>query len=165
MKRLYWIGSIDDDLYKEFTRELYELEESKKVKKATLEVASEGGHEDTGFALYGRVISSNISLHAVGHGLVHSAALLGFIGCASRTCTPECTFLIHNSTDKKNGDYRKFKQAAKILENNEIRWAEILERHTGTEASFWLKLSDDEVYLNAEDALKYGIVHEIVGKE
>ena len=161
MDRLYWIGSINDELYSSFSKELYKLEQNKKIKEVSLEVSSEGGSSDNGLALYGRVLSSRLRVSAIGHGLVHSAAVAGFAACSFRMCTPECTFLIHNTKSKTKGDYRDIKKSAEYMTKGEIQWADILERHTHMPAAYWRELSDKETYLTAREALNTGLVHAI----
>jgi ATP-dependent Clp protease protease subunit len=164
MKRLYWIGQINDELYTSFTKELYDLERKPSIKEISLEVASEGGSSDVGLALYGRMLSSRIKFKAYGFGLVHSAAVLGFLACSERVCTPECTFLIHNSRGKVKGDYRDIKRAGEKFESDEEMWAKLVSSHTLMTIDYVREFSDKETYLTATEALDLGIVHSIIGQ-
>lgn len=162
-QRFIWVGNIDEALYLDFSTKLHTLEKQK-AKYAELEIFSEGGDGDTGLALHGRISVSKVIFTGIGHGLVHSAALGAYAACRVRVCTPECTFRIHNAEYKAKGDYRNIKKVSNRMIREEDHWAEILEKCTGTHASVWRELSDDDAYLTAKQAFEYGLVNKIIGE-
>lgn len=162
MHRLYLIGSVDDEAYEKFSKELRVLE-LKKVKAAELEIVSEGGDPETALAFYGRIIASPVKLTAIGHGLVQSAATLIYAACSRHLATPECLFFVHNTKEKLEGDYRDHNKKYNELRKAEIVWATLLGKHSKTPATQWLDWSDNETFLTTQEAFDAGLVDKILG--
>lgn len=157
---LYIIGQIDDESYEKFSRQLGPLETNSTL--VHVELSSEGGLSYSGLAFYGRIRTSSAQIHVRAHGLVHSAATLVYVAGDHRTCSRECSFMFHDTTERYKGQAVGAAQWAERLEREEQQWAHLLAARTGTPEDTWRKLSKKTTFLTAPQAYQLGLVHEIL---
>lgn len=160
--RIQIVGSIDEDMYREFSEKLHEFE-AKKVRDVFVELSSVGGHAYDALAFYSRMRLSPCNITVLAYGLVASAAVLVLAAGDRRLMTKEAWVMVHeDSVHKFSGDVEEVEKAAKQLRVSEDQWNVLLEDRTGTVWSHWEKLHKAEVFLTAMTCLNLNLVQEIV---
>lgn len=171
-------GEVNEENCKELITSLYALSSIKKgdpedPEKETCEpiemiVSTEGGHVVDMFSVFDvmQQIKKDCEIHTIGLGKVMSAGILILAGGTKgkRRIGKHCRLMIHSIS---GGDFGSIKQ----LENNikEVKWFQdqytsaLIENSNMTMRqikSIFRKKSD--TYFDANQALKWGIVDEIV---
>lgn len=157
------MGGIDDQavkpviewiLYENFVRK-------KKFKELLLMVCSEGGDMSAAFALIDVMRSSNIFIKTVGLGQIASAGLLIFLAGSPgrRTLTPNTSILSHQFSWESSGKVHELFATVKEFELTQQRMVDHYRVCTNLDDDTIRKvlLPPQDVYLNAEEALAYGI--------
>lgn len=161
MRKIYLVGSINEEMYIQFSKELDELTKTSK-KPILVELCSEGGDDNIAFALYGKIRSSLAPIHMLSFGQVQSAAVLIFAAAHKRISDPECLFMVHESSDDLTGETKDLKAKVQRMEKDEERFYKLLEKHSQLEYSRWRQLAKETTYFTAKEAKSYGIVDGIL---
>ncbi len=161
MRKIYVIGPINSEAYESFSRSLDKLN-AQSDKSIEVEVHSEGGSGYDGLAFYGKMLASRSPILVTAHGMVHSAAIAILLGGSWRRCTPEVSFMVHESSERIKGFSSNLQKHAERAMDEERAWDRLMELETGTPAFFWRDLHKNESYLTASQALQYGLVHKIM---
>lgn len=155
------IGDITQDSYKEFSRQLAELEKTK-IKSVVIELMSDGGEAMAALAFYSRIRSSRIgiAIHAV--GTVASAAVLILAAGDKRLMDAQAWVMVHEDYAKLKGSTSSMVVEAGQMQRLEEQWCGLLDSQTKTTASEWARLHKETTYLCAEECLSLGLIDEIV---
>ena len=136
-----------------------------KPKYLTLVINSPGGEVTAAFALIDVMKGSKIPIHTVGLGQISSCGILTFMSGEKgyRTLTPNTSILSHQyswgSYGKEHellGRVREFELSTERMINHYIKCTGMSEKDV---RKYLLPPSD--VWLSAEEAVKYGIADEI----
>lgn len=153
------IGAIDEKSYKTFSHELAHIEK----KAVEIELHSEGGSAEDALAFYGKIRNHTTPIHITAHGIVHSSAILVLAAADHRSASEECVFMVHDSRETfKNASLEDLMVAVDRVEREERQWAKLLESRTGTPFEVWRTLSRKSTYMNAREALQFGLIHSIL---
>jgi ATP-dependent Clp protease protease subunit len=158
------MGEIDADtvkpviewiLHENFVRK-------KKFKELLLMICSEGGDLSHAFALIDVMRSSKIPIKTVGLGSIASSGLLIFLSGSPgrRVLTPNTSILSHQfSWDNGGGKVHELFATVKEFELTHGRMIELYQKTTGLDNDTIKKvlLPPQDVYLSADEALKYHI--------
>jgi ATP-dependent Clp protease, protease subunit len=161
LRKIYIIGQIDSAAYEKFSRRFDRLTESS-FEAIEIELHSEGGSSYDGLAFYGKISTSRVPTIITCFGMAHSAAIAILAAGTIRRCSPEANFMVHESTSKLKGTSSSLMKQAEQAMDDERAWDSLMERSTGTPASFWRALHKEESFLNARQALQYGLVDTIL---
>lgn len=162
LSKMYLIGDVDEESFKEFSKELAEYEENG-VEVIDLEINSQGGNAIDALAYYSRITNSPLVFNAIVYGLVASAAVLVFAACDKRIMTMESWLMVHEDTDTaKNFHTSQVEKQAKHLRRLENQWCALLETRSKTSKEEWARLHKEDIYLTPNECLKLGIVDEII---
>lgn len=156
-------GEIDDTLSNLVVAQLLYLD-SLNHEDISLYINSPGGSVTSGFAIYDTMnfIKSNVC--TIGYGICASmAALLLSSGHkGKRYILPNADVMIHQVLGRSEGQASDIKIATDRILDLKNRLNRILSKNTNKHIKTIEKDTDRDNYLNAEEALKYGLVDKII---
>jgi len=156
-------GEISKDSADKVIRDLLILDnESKNPVK--IYINSPGGDVDAGYAIYDmiRFVSSPVTL--IGTGLVASAAALILLAVPAerRVGLPNSSYLIHQPLSKMRGNATEIEIHALQLEKIKAKINKVISNATGKSLEQVEKDTDRDYWLNAQEALEYGLISRVV---
>ena len=163
--RIIFIGTpIDDNVANIIIAQLLFLQMEDPDKDIDVYINTPGGSVTSGLAVYDTMqfIKPEVNTYCVGQATSMGAVLLAAGAKKKRFALPHARIMIHQPWGGVQG------QAADIsIQANEIlrlrgRLEEILAKHTGQPLEKIQKDSDRDYFMGAEEALKYGIVDEVI---
>lgn len=161
-RKLYIIGSIDEDAFKNFSLELDHALKLDKHSPINVEIASDGGSAHMGMAFYGRIIRSPAPIYAEAYGCIQSAATLVLAACHHREAASETVFMVHDSDHKLIGNTSTLKKQIAQELTEETLWASLMASKTKLDANAWMKAQSETTYFTSKQALKYGLIDKII---
>lgn len=167
MKKAFIKGDIITNEYK-WVYDFYEFESTcpkdisdvieslEDGEELQVEVNSPGGIVTAGQEIYTALLSCPNST-AIITGQACSAASVAIMGADKVLMSPVALIMIHNSSiGGVSGDKRDLKRAVGDLTETDKAIASAYAHKTGYEIKDLLKLMDEETWLTANDAIKYG---------
>lgn len=137
--------------------------ESQKEKNITIILNSAGGEEYSGLAFYDRIRASKCKFTIIGTGFVGSMALIVYVAGDRRIATKNTRFLNHQGSTEINGRASDIKIASKEMDElEEICNRLIAERTKQDIKKLRESIKAGDKYMNVDEAIKTGIVHEII---
>ena len=166
-ERIIFLGTpIDDHVANMIVAQLLYLEREEPDRDINMYVHSPGGVITAGLAIYDtmNLIRSDVSTIAVGATASMATVLLAAGAKGKRYALPNATVHMHQAMGGARGQASDIEIAAReILRNNEII-RNILSERTGQPIDRIRADTDRDFYLNAEQALEYGMVDEILAR-
>ena len=156
-------GEINKDSADKFIKDLLVLEaESNDPVKVFIN--SPGGDVDAGFAIYDMVRFVSCPVIMVGMGLIASAASLILLAVPAerRVGLPNSSYLIHQPLSEMKGNATDIEIHAMQLEKVKEKLNRIISEATGTAIETVASDTDRDHWLDAEQALGYGLISRIV---
>lgn len=156
-------GEITQDLVGNIAGQLLALS-SESSEPITLFIHSQGGHVDSGHAIYDAIRFIDARVRMVGNGWVASAGALIYVSVPKedRYCLPNTRFLLHQPTGGVKGSGSDIAIEAEEIVKMRKRLNEILAKATGKPLEQIEKDTQRNFWLTAEDAKEYGLVGSIV---
>lgn len=137
----------------------FDLKETPHIK---LHINSDGGEVFGALSIVDRIQSSKVPVYSYAEGLVASASTLISVSCHRRYIRRNTILLIHQVRSWFQGTYEDFNDekqnmdlVMKIIKDVYLKRTKFTEEELNT-------LLKRDIYLNAEDAIKYGIADEII---
>lgn len=162
MRKIYLIGSIDAEMYEQFSRQLDELV-SKSKQPIELEVCSEGGEDNIAFAIYDKMRSCKAKFHVTAYGEVQSAAILIVAAGDIRKAGAQTVFMVHESSAELDGETKDLRREVARLERSEEQFYRLIEKHSSTSYEVWRTMAKQTSYFTSETALSHGLIDKVVG--
>lgn len=163
--RIIFLGMpIDDYAANYVIAQLLYLYAEDPDKDISLYINSPGGSVTAGLAIYDTMqhIKSDICTICVGQAASMAAVLMAAGARGKRFALPYSRFLLHQVMGGVSGQAADIDiQAREIVRISQII-DEILVKHTGQELDIIRRDSDRDFYMNANEALEYGLVDEIL---
>lgn len=157
------IGDIDEELFKEFSEQLSEIEaNSNPATLVNINLNSEGGNAYDALAFSARMRLSPCLFNITAYGFVASAAVLVLASGDTRNMTKEAWVFVHEETAKLEANVVELENEIKHLRRMEDQWAVLLEELTCTKASIWTTLHKANAYLSADECKNLGLVDKII---
>ena len=156
-------GEINKESADRFIKDLLVLEsESKDPVKVFIN--SPGGDVDAGFAIYDMVRFVSCPVIMVGMGLIASAASLILLAVPAerRVGLPNSSYLIHQPLSEMKGNATDIEIHALQLEKIKEKLNRIISEATGTALETVASDTDRDHWLDADQALAYGLISRIV---
>ena len=127
-----------------------------------LYINSDGGEVFGALSVVDRIKTSDIPVHSYVEGLVASAATLISVSCHKRYIRKNSIILIHQIRSWFGGTHENFKDETHNLDvlSNIIK--QIYLKNTKFTEQELTKLLKRDIYLSAEEAVKYGLADKIV---
>ncbi len=129
-----------------------------------LVITSQGGHVDSGFAIHDMMKFIESPVLTLGAGWVASIGVPILLG-AEKDCRyslPNTRFLLHQPSGGAGGQASDIRIAAEEILKLRERINQLIAGETGQSAEQVENDSDRNFWMNAEEALKYGLVAKIV---
>ena len=156
-------GEIDKDQGEKVIRQLLLLEGLSATKPINLLIDSPGGDVDAGFAIFDMIRFVKPPVRILGMGLVASAAALVLLAVpkARRLGLPNSHYLIHQPLSGIRGVATEIEIHARELEKTRERINKIIAAETGQTMERIQKDTDRDYWMNADEALAYGLISRI----
>ncbi len=155
---------VSDKLYQKVVQQLTLLETRDPEKPIFVYVNSPGGSADSGFAIYDAMRFSRSPIVTVCNGICASAAVIIFLGgtAGKRYSLPNSRFLIHQPSTAARGQASDLEITAREIIKLRKRYNEIVAEATGKSVEKITEDSDRDFWLDATEAVDYGLVSKVV---
>lgn len=163
---IFLSGEIKNEMADLIVAQLLFLEAEDPDKDIQIYINSPGGSVSAGFAIYDTMqyIKPDVSTICVGLAASMGAFLLASGTKGKRYALPNADIMIHQPLGGTQGQAEDIRiQAEKILEIRK-RINKILSEKTGQDIEIINRDTDRDYYLNAEDAVKYGLIDKVMEK-
>ena len=156
-------GSIDKDLAERLIKQMLLLEADSE-QPVNVFIDSPGGDADAGYAIFDMLRFIAPKVITVGMGTVASAAALVHLAASkeNRLSLPNAHFLIHQPLSGIRGVATEIEIHARELEKLRDRINRLIALETGQELEKVSEDTDRDYWLNAEEALGYGLISRII---
>lgn len=159
-------GPVDDKMLKDATVRILAMEQKDQKKPITVFINSPGGSADAGFAIYDLLRFVKPPVHTVVNGLCASAGILIHLATDKkrRFCLPESRFMIHQPSTMGRGTASDLDITAKEILKLRDRYNRIIADACGKKPEDVTEAARRDFWLDAGQALEYGLVHKVVRK-
>jgi len=156
-------GSVDQELAEKVMAQLLVLD-AESNDPIRVVITSPGGHVDSGFAIYDTMRFVTSPVITIGAGWVASIAVPIFFGGAKgkRFSLPNTRFLLHQPSGGAGGQAADIRIEAQEILKIRVRINGMVSKETGQTVEKVAQDSDRNFWMNAEEAVKYGLVDKIV---
>lgn len=158
-------GVIDDDTSSAVTAELLFLEASAPDSPISLYINSPGGSVTAGLAIYDTMRHVRCKVHTLCVGQACSMAAVLLSAGDERSILPSSRVMIHQPSGGAEGRQSDIMVAAKEITRIREKLSRIIALHTGQTLEKVEEDMEKDNYMEAEEALAYGIVDEIITPE
>ncbi len=166
--RIIFLGSsINDEIANLIIAQLLFLESDDPDKDISFYINSPGGSVYSGLAVYDTLqhVKCAVSTVCLGLAASMSALLLAAGTKGKRFCLPHSRILIHQPLGGFEGQATDIDiQAREILKLRE-ELNRMLSQHTKQDIEKIKKDTDRDYYMNANEALEYGIIDEVLNRD
>ena len=158
-------GEINEENADKVVKQLLILE-ADSDKPIYIYIDSPGGDVDAGFAIYDVIRFVKAPVYLIGMGLIASAATLILIAVPKerRIGLPNSRYLIHQPLGQMRGVATDIEIYAKDMEKIRAKLNKLIAEATGTPLEQVTKDTDRDYWLDADEAVKYGLISSIVSK-
>jgi ATP-dependent protease ClpP protease subunit len=162
-KKINIIGDIDHTAYLEFCETIDRLEKKPRG-IIPIELVSDGGDAYIALAFADKIQRSKHEIHITVRGLVASAAVLILAAGDKRMASSTAWIMVHEDEVPLNENARvaEIEKDVKHARRLEHQWNNLLSMSTKADSATWARLHKDETYLVAHEALKLGLITEII---
>ena len=163
---IFLSGPIDDNISNLVVAQLLFLESENPEKDISIYINSPGGSISAGLAVYDTMqfISSSVSTLCIGQAASMGALLLAGGDKGKRFVLPNSRVMIHQPLGGFQGQASDFEIHAKEILHMKKIVNEILSKHTGHSVKKIEKDTDRDNFLDADAAIKYGIVDKVLNE-
>ena len=164
-ERIVFLGSeINEYIADSVMAQLIFLEYEDSEKDITIYINSPGGYVSAGLAIYDTVqfIKPDVSTICIGQASSMGAILLACGTKGKRYALPHSRVMLHQPVGGATGQAADIAIQAKEIVRIKQDLNNILVEHTGQSYELIKKDTDRNFYMNAQEALEYGIIDEIL---
>ncbi len=166
-ERIIFIGTaIDDTVASLVIAQLLFLESEDPNKDINIYINSPGGSVSAGLAVYDTMqyVRPDIATTCVGLAASMGAVLLAGGASGKRTSLPNARIMIHQPWGGFQGTAADISIQAEEVIKTKKRLNEILSHHSGKDLSQIEKDTDRDYFMSAEEAVKYGLIDNVLVK-
>lgn len=163
--RIIMLGTgIDDSVANVVVAQLLFLEASNPDEDIKLYIQSPGGYITAGFAIYDtmRYIKPDVQTICIGQAASMGAFLLSAGAKGKRFALPNAEIMIHQPSGGYTGQATDVEIHAKHMLRLKDRLNRLFAEHTGQKPSKIKRDKERDFFMSADEAVKYGIVDEVV---
>ncbi len=155
-------GEVNKDSADKLIKDMLVLE-SESSDPIWIFINSPGGDVDAGFAIYDMARFVSCPVYMVGMGLVASAAALILLAVPAerRIGLPNSSYLIHQPLSEMRGNATEIEIHAMQLEKMKAKLNAIIAEATGKSLEIVSQDTDRDHWLDAEEAMAYGLISKI----
>ena len=156
-------GEIDKALAEKVIRQLLLLEADSES-PIKIMIDSPGGDADAGYAIFDMIRFIKPPVFTIGMGLVASAGALVLLAAPKdrRLSLPNSHYLIHQPLSGIRGVATEIEIHAQEVEKLRVKINELIALETGQTLAQVEKDTDRDFWMNAEEAVKYGLISKVV---
>lgn len=165
--RIIWLGSdVNPMSANAIVAQLLYLDTVDKEKDIHLYINSPGGQITSGMAIYDTMnyVAADVSTMCIGQAASMGAFLLGAGAKGKRFILPNAEVMIHQPLGGASGQASDIERSARHIIKMKNRLNGLMVEHTGQPLEKIEKDTDRDHYMNAAEALEYGIVDKIIDK-
>ena len=164
-ERIVFLGDpISDEVANAVMAQLIFLEYSDPDKDILLYLNTPGGLVDAGLAIYDTIqhIKPDVSTICVGSCASMGAVLLAAGAKGKRYALPHSHIMLHQPSGGAGGQSTDIQIHAREIVRTRETLNGIISRHGGRPLDEVAKKTERDLYLNAEEALEFGVIDEIL---
>jgi ATP-dependent Clp protease protease subunit len=165
-ERIIFLGTqIDEVIANLVIAQLIHLESEDPDKDVSLYINSPGGSVYAGLAIYDTMqfIKPDVQTTCVGVAMSMGALLLAGGAKGKRAALPNSKVLIHQVSSGFQGQASDIEIQAREVINIKRRLEEITAEHTGQPIEKVAKDMERDYFMNADEALEYGLIDRVLG--
>jgi len=157
-------GPVTDKMHRECASRLFVLEQLDAKAAVNVFINSPGGSADSGFAIYDLLRFVDMPINTIVNGLSASAGILLQLAAPKerRFCMAESRFMIHQPSTMGRGTASDLDITAREVIKLRERYIKIIASAAGVDGERVMKDAQRDFWLNAKEALEYGLVGKIV---
>lgn len=161
---IFLVGEIEPHMANLIIAQLLFLESENPNKDIHLYINSPGGYVTAGLAIYDTMqfIKPDVSTLCIGQAASAASLLLAAGAKGKRYCLPNATVMIHQILGGFKGQGSDIEIHAKETLRLGLLLNEILAKHTGQPLARVKKDTDRDNFMDAEQAIKYGLVDKVM---
>lgn len=166
-ERIIFLGGVvDDNITNSVIAQLLFLENQDSKRDIKLYINSPGGSVTAGLAIYDTMeyIKCDVATICIGVAASMAAVLLAGGKKGKRYALPNSEIMLHQVMGEAGGQAVEIEISAKHIIKIRDKLNKILAKHTSRPLKRIEQDTDRDFYLSAEEAKKYGVVDEIIGK-
>jgi ATP-dependent Clp protease, protease subunit len=158
-------GTVDQEMAEKVITQLFILN-TDSHDPIRVVISSPGGHVDSGYAIHDVMRCIESPVITIGAGWVASIAVPILFGGekGKRVSLPNTRFLLHQPSGGAGGQASDIRIEAQEILKIRARINSLISKETGQDVEKIAKDSDRNFWMNAEEALEYGLVSKIVTK-
>lgn len=126
------------------------------AKEIHVRISSSGGRIIDALAIYSALRSHKARVTTYAEGLVASAAVIVFLAGDSRLMSEGTQLMVHQATNKVNGEASDFRKAADVLDRFNAGAVAIMAERTGITREEIQKLLATETWMDTPEAISKG---------
>ena len=163
---VFLIGPLNDHVANLVIAQMLFLESENPDKDISLYINSPGGSVSSGLAIFDTInfIKPDVSTLCIGMAASMGAFLLAAGTKGKRLCLPNSRVMIHQPLGGVSGQATDIEIHAKEILALKSQLNKILSQQTGQSLKTIAKDTDRDNFMSAQDALKYGIVDNVIEK-
>ena len=163
---IFLVGPINDNVANLVVAQLLFLESENPDKEIHLYINSPGGSISAGMAIYDTMqfIKPDVSTLCIGMAASMGAFLLQAGAKGKRFVLPNSTVMIHQPLGGFQGQATDIEIHAKYILSLRERLYLLMAQHTGRSVEEIARDSERDKFLNAADAVEYGLVDKVLDK-
>lgn len=157
-------GEINKESAENFNKQLLIMESNNRELPVYVYIDSPGGDVSAGFAIYDMIRFVSCPVILIGNGLIASAAALILLSVPKerRVGLPDSEYLIHQPLSGMKGTATEIQIHAANLAKTKEKLNKIISEATGTDFEKIKADTERDYWLNAEEALEYGLISKII---
>ncbi|MGN0730471.1 MAG: ATP-dependent Clp protease proteolytic subunit [Treponema sp.] len=157
-------GEINKESAENFNKQLLIMESNNRELPVYVYIDSPGGDVSAGFAIYDMIRFVSCPVILIGNGLIASAAALILLSVPKerRVGLPDSEYLIHQPLSGMKGTATEIQIHAENLAKTKEKLNKIISEATGTDLEKVKADTERDYWLNAEEALEYGLISKII---
>ncbi|MEL3912972.1 ATP-dependent Clp protease proteolytic subunit [Treponema pedis] len=162
-RQILLTGEINKELSEKIIRQLLLMESISATKPIYIYIDTPGGDADAGFALFDMIRFVKPPVYTIGMGLVASAGSIILLAAKKerRLGLPNSHYLIHQPLSGIKGVATEIEIHARELEKMRVKINKLIAEETGADEKKVAKDTDRDCWLDAEEAIKYGLISKI----
>ena len=163
---IFLTGEVEDNMANLIVAQMLFLEAENPDKDISLYINSPGGSVTAGMAIYDTMqfIKPDVSTLCIGQAASMGALLLTAGAKDKRFCLPNSRVMIHQPLGGFQGQASDIEIHAKEILYLKDKLNRILSSHTGQKIENVAKDTDRDNFMSADDAVKYGLVDQVISK-